>query len=211
MINMETQNKRLEVNEVDKAFKKLPKLRGEVQSYEEYLEVIAEYYELNCSKNSFFERKGINQHKFNRIEAFMKKYFSVKIEEAVVKRKEYMKKKNEHHILNFPIVIKQINDENLDIARFLNGDLDIECLIELTSRNSAYKKHLKKLHTIRVNLKKYKEPFDLKSYLSMNIQIAGVKITQEFVEETLEYMNENSIFICNYTVQDCIRKRINEK
>lgn len=207
---METQNKQLEVNEVDKAFKKLPKLKGEIQDLEAYLNLIAEYYELNTSKNVFWSKTGITQYKFDRIEAFMKKYYSKQLEDAVIKRKEYFEQKSNHHLLNLPIVIKQVEDDKIDITRFLNGDLDIELLIELTSKNKAYKKHLKKLHTVRINLKKYKEPFNLKSYLSMNIQIAGIKITQVFVEETLEYMIENSIFVCNYTVQDCIRKKVLE-
>lgn len=205
---METQNIKKNSNDVVGKFEVLPKLRGGVQSEEAYLQLIAEYYELKTSKAAFFNKNDITQHKFNRIENFMKQYFPQKIEVEVKKRREFLNKQINYHKQNLPVVMEQILKNEFDITRILSCELDIELLIDLVSKNDAYKKHLKKLHTIKINLKKYKDEFNLQSYLSMNIEIAGVKVTKEIVEKTLKYMNENGIYICNYTVQECIRERI---
>jgi hypothetical protein len=205
--NEENENA-FELKEINENLKKLPKLKGDFQSYEKYLKIIEEYYHLSCSKKEFFDKNGINLYQFDKIESFMKKYFPIQLEDALLRRKNKEKEKTQYHILNMPIIIEQISENKLDISRFLTGELDIECLIKVTSESVEYKKYLKKFHTLRIELKKYKAPFEEKAYLAMNVEIAGIKVTKEDLEKTLKYMNKNSIFICNYTVQEEIRKRI---
>lgn len=208
---MATQNIKTNSTNVEKNFERLPKLTGEVQSEEAYLKLIAEYYELTTSKNAFFSKNNITQHKFNRIENFMKQYYPKQIEAEVKKRRRFLEEKTKYHDQNLSVVMEQILKNEFDITRILSGEFDIEFLIALVSKNSVYKKHLKKLHMVRGDLKKYKGDFDLQSYLSMNIEIAGVKVTKEIVDETLKHMNENGKYICNYTVQESIREKLSEK
>lgn len=91
----------------------------------------------------------------------------------------------------------------------LKSKYSIDELIMFAKRQNMDVNIVKKLYKFKKPYEAYKKPFNKEKYLKSTIVIVNgkeVRPTEQDVNESLKFLNENGAWFCDKTVKDTIRK-----